>query len=101
MQIDLTTSADNLVIRLVGRFDFTTRQQFSVEIDSKLSGTGSGDVRVDMAGVDYIDSSALGMLLMLRDKAKKLNRNVALANVSGSVRRALASAQFERLFPIT
>jgi anti-anti-sigma factor len=101
MHIDLTTSAENLVIRLTGRFDFTTRQQFSVEIDSKLASTGSGDIRVEMGGVDYIDSSALGMLLMLRDKAKKLNRNVVLANASGSVSRALSSAQFERLFPIT
>lgn len=101
MQIELTTSAENLVIRLTGRFDFTARQQFSVEIDSKLASTGSGDVRIEMAGVDYIDSSGLGMLLMLRDKARKLNRNVTLANASGSVRRALASAQFERLFPIT
>ena len=48
----------------------------------------------------YIDSSALGMLLMLRDRAKKQNMTVTLANAQGRIRQVLDTAQFERLFAV-
>jgi anti-anti-sigma factor len=50
--------------------------------------------------VDYIDSSALGMLLMLREKANGARKKLALASPRGVVKQALDIAHFEKLFPI-
>ena len=55
---------------------------------------------VDLGNVAYLDSSALGMLLMLRDKAKSSGKTVCLANARGSVRQVLDIANFGKLFPI-
>lgn len=58
------------------------------------------EILVDLGKVAYLDSSALGMLLMLRDKARAHNRPVALANCTGSVKQVLDIANFGKLFAI-
>lgn len=52
-------------------------------------------------GVDYLDSSALGMLLMLRDKLGGANKEVALVGVRGNVKQVLDIANFAKLFQIS
>ena len=46
------------------------------------------------SGVDYLDSSALGMFLMLRDKLGGANKEVALTGVRGNVKQVLDIANF-------
>ena len=89
-----------LSIRLNGRFDFSAHRAFR---DSYSAGLDAQDVRefeIDLAQVEYVDSSALGMLLMLREKAQAANKTVALANCNGAVKQILDVANFGRLFPI-
>lgn len=100
MDIELTNTATTLVIRLAGRFDFATRNQFMSSVEKSVAQATATEISVDMGRVDYIDSSALGMLLMLRDIAKKHNKVVALQNAQGQVRATIATAQLDRLFPM-
>jgi len=100
MDIELSTVAEATIVRLSGRFDFTTRNQFMAQLDGALGKLAEPEIRVDLGQVDYIDSSALGMLLMLRDKAKKLDKTVALQNAHGQVREVIGTAQFDRLFSV-
>lgn len=100
MNIELTTGAGLTLMRLSGRFDYTTRNQFMAQVDGALAGSAGAELRVDMSGLEYIDSSALGMLLMLRDKAKKLDKTVALSGAQGHVRQVIDTAQFSRLFTL-
>jgi anti-anti-sigma factor len=98
MKIELSTPSGSTLMRLSGRFDYTTRNEFMVQADVAVADGAGSEFRIDMSGLDYIDSSALGMLLMLRDKAKKFNRTVILSGAYGYVRQVLDTAQFERLF---
>jgi len=100
MVIDMTHAGEQLLVRLVGRFDFTTRGQFIPEVEEALPAVPGGEIRIDMSGVEYIDSSALGMLLMLRDKAKRHAKTVTLAGAQGMVRDIITTAQFDKLFSI-
>lgn len=98
MEVTVTRSADGAQIKLNGRFDFNAHREFRDGVDRVLK--ESGRVDVDLADVAYLDSSALGMLLMLRDKAKSGNREVRLVNARGSVRQVLDIANFGKLFAI-
>ena len=98
MKIELSTMPDSTLMRLSGRFDYTTRNEFMGQVDAAVADGAGPEFRIDMSGLEYIDSSALGMLLMLRDKAKKFNRTVILSGAYGYVRQVLDTAQFERLF---
>ena len=82
-----------------GRFDFNAHREFREAIDTVLSSPATVVV-VDFAGVEYLDSSALGMLLMLRDRAKSAAREVTLSGCRGAVKQILDIANFGKLFKI-
>jgi anti-anti-sigma factor len=100
MQIDYSATTDSGVIRLAGRFDYTTRVQFMRVAEDCVARAPAGEIRVDMGELEYIDSSALGMLLMMRDKARKLDKTIALVSACGRVREVIDTAQFDRLFKV-
>lgn len=89
-----------VLFRLGGRFDFNAHREFRDGVDRALQQQETR-VDVDLGEVAYLDSSALGMLLMLRDKAKSAGREVRLVNARGSVRQVLEIANFGKLFAIT
>jgi anti-anti-sigma factor len=53
-----------------------------------------------MDGTDYIDSSALGMLLLLREHAGNDKADITISGCKDEIRKILSIANFERLFNI-
>jgi anti-anti-sigma factor len=100
MQANLSAASGTAVIRLQGRFDFNTHREFRDITETAINGEGVQEIQVDLGLVDYLDSSALGMLLMLRDRARNSNKTVSLVNCKGSVRQVLDIANFGKLFTI-
>ena len=98
--IPINTVGRQVILSLSGRFDYTVREEFLKGVDTALVTPSCGELVVDLAGVDYLDSSALGMLLMLRDRCKGANKAVSLANCRGAVKQVLDIANFSRLFPM-
>lgn len=99
MQATVSTNDGKTTITLKGRFDFNAHREFREAVDQALAATAR-EVAIDMSGVEYLDSSALGMLLMLRDKAKGATRDVRLQGCSGAVKQVLDIANFSKLFTI-
>lgn len=85
-------------IRVKGRFDFEQHQEFR----AAYRNTAGPGVRyiVDLAQTEYMDSSALGMLLLLREHAGGEFADVTIADASEGVRKVLDIANFGRLFRI-
>ena len=101
MDTNVTVASGRTVISLKGRFDFNAHREFREAVDQALQGDGQPEIQVDFSAVDYLDSSALGMLLMLRDKARGAGKTVALANCRGAVKQVIEIANFGKLFPVT
>jgi anti-anti-sigma factor len=100
MEVNVATADGRAVLQLRGRFDFNSSRDFREAIDNALGRPDISGVQVDLGGVEYLDSSALGMLLMLRDRCKGANKTVSLSNCRGAVKQVLDIANFSRLFPI-
>ncbi|MNF59592.1 MULTISPECIES: STAS domain-containing protein [unclassified Pseudomonas] len=101
MSVITEVSADGqkLTISIKGRFDFAKHQEFRdsyEKLDDQLS-----SVVVDLKDATYLDSSALGMLLLLRDHAGGDESDVRLVNSSTDVRKILAISNFDKLFDIS
>jgi anti-anti-sigma factor len=94
----LSEDGSELVIRVSGRFDFSAHQAFRDAYESLPDHPRR--YRVDMRDTSYLDSSALGMLLLLRDHAGGDNADVQLINCNPDVRKILAISNFEQLFSI-
>ena len=81
-------------VRLSGRFDFSCREDFRAVYSASPAGS---TFRVDMSGVEYVDSAALGMLLLLRDHAGEASR-VTICGSRGQPEQVLRIANFHKLF---
>lgn len=100
MQTSVKLDSGIATITLAGRFDFNTHRDFRTAYEPLITDSECQAVTVDFSGVDYLDSSALGMLLMLRDKLGGCGKDVVLSGVQGNVRQVLEIANFSKLFRI-
>lgn len=53
---------------------------------------------LDFEALEFIDSSALGMLLMLRDEAEKKRVYLELSHTHGHIRKMFEVTKFNQLF---
>lgn len=98
MSFATTTLPDSIVIRVPLRFDFRFVGQFRIHMEAAIDGEWGSEVVVDLADTTYLDSSAMGMLLVLRDKARAKGKSVVISRPDGVVREALQRARFEKIF---
>lgn len=100
MSIESEVSLDGkkLTIAIKGRFDFASHQAFR-EAYERFYKVPEAYV-VDLKETTYIDSSALGMLLLLRDHAGGEESDVSVINCNADVRKILAISNFDKLFDI-
>jgi anti-anti-sigma factor len=88
-------------IKLTGDFLFDTHPAFRAAYKEALLVPKIEKIIIDLQDVTRIDSSALGMLLMLRDKATTQKATVILQNPSKTVANVLAIANFNKIFTIS
>ena len=101
MTVRTQIAGEKAQLSLSGRFDFTAHREFRQSYESALKQPGIKGIEVDLRGGDYIDSSALGMLLLLKESAERGRMRLALTNCTGSVRRVLDVANFGKLFSLS
>jgi anti-anti-sigma factor len=85
-----------LTITVEGRFDFGTLPLFRSTYE-KLHPKPLSYI-VDLTEADYLDSSALGMLLALRDHAGGDQANIKLRNPNVDVKKILVITKLDELF---
>ncbi|MCF6202616.1 MAG: STAS domain-containing protein [Methylococcaceae bacterium] len=93
---ELDSASKTLEINISGRFDFDLHQDFRKATDEVGSGVNS--IIINMLKVDYLDSSALGMLLILKDKMGNAKDAVKIKNMKGEVKKILEIANFDKIF---
>lgn len=87
-------------ILLTGRFDCHSQKVFLDAVETAVAAAPE-EIQVDFRGIDYIDSTALGLLLVLRDRANGVGKRVSLANAKESVKLVLDIANFAKIFGTT
>ena len=93
-QID--QSNKQLRISISGNFDFASHAEFRkayIDADSSLS------VIIDMRTTEYMDSAALGMLLLLEEHFP--GKKIQLINTNEFIRKVLEIANFDKKFSIS
>jgi HptB-dependent secretion and biofilm anti anti-sigma factor len=99
MDINILEADGATTIALKGRFDFQAHQRFRTAIDGLLK-NGKARLRVDLAEVNFIDSSALGMLLLARENCEKAGGSVVLDRPQEYVNKVLKLCHFDQLFQV-
>jgi len=100
MSISTSKSDDgkNLIIKVGGKFDFSLHNEFRKSYKDE---SVSGEFHVDLGNTDYLDSSALGMLLLLKEHAESVSSSVKVINAGPDIKDILIIASFDKLFQIS
>lgn len=86
------------IMRIAGKFDFKLHRAFR-ELYEDAPPEISSFV-IDLTRTDYMDSSALGMLLLLREHVNGDRMRVRIVNCNPEIRKILEIANFDKLFDI-
>jgi len=100
MKFDLSRHEGTARIGLSGVCDAGCYREFRTVCDGALSDPATRAIEIDFGGVELLDGSMLGVLLVVREYARAAKREVRLANCRGAVGDVLAQARFGRLFAI-
>ncbi len=87
MKIKINQAGDIIKISIEGNLESTTLKPFNDKVASIPS--FDKDVEIDLALVDYIDSSGIRTLLTLKKKLKEIDKNLTIVNSSENVKRIL------------
>lgn len=100
MPITIEAKAEHnvVLITIEGRFDFTCHADFR---KAYASAPTAAKFRVDLANATYMDSAALGMLLLLREKVRGDASRVEITNAQGQPKDVLSVANFGQLFRLS
>lgn len=96
VQFDMRT--DQVILRLSGKFDFSARHDIAAPFEKALAKPTPALIVINLHEVDYIDSSALGQLLVLQEKATSARRKLVLSGARGMVDQVLKIANFQKRF---
>ena len=99
MHYEILKAPKVTTIGLKGRMGFADHAVFRDVIRAFDLPPGESVV-FDMGGLEFIDSSGLGMLIIARDEAKKRQLEFVIKDVRSDVKRLMDMAKFDRFFTI-
>ena len=89
---------NQLKISITGDFDYTLHRELR---DAYRELPANVRFIIDMNKTEHLDSSALGMLLLLRDHAGGEKADIVIKGCRPAVKRIFEIAHFDRLFDIS
>jgi len=94
-----TNKVDNATHIIVSdRFDYGLHNEFRSAYKDCPKGT---NFVIDLNRATYMDSSALGMMLLLREHAGNEQSKISIIGCNPEIKQILVISKFEKLFNIT
>jgi anti-anti-sigma factor len=89
----------SLTIRVAGRMTHADYKGFR-EILARISADRPASTVFDLTRVEFLDSSALGMLLIVRDAAVQNQTELVLRGASGQVAKLISVGKLHKYFTL-
>ena len=97
MTIKASRKDDQLTLALEGRLDTTTAPQLEAQLQKELPGTAK--LTLDFAGLEYISSAGLRVLLMAQ-KVMNKQGTMAICNVNDTISEVFEITGFSDILTI-
>lgn len=100
MQVSQQRYADALVLTPAGRIDNSTTDALRADLNAYLAACRNGGDRLvlDFAGVDYISSVGLRVLMLAAKKAREQDGTIVVAALQPVVREIFEISRFNLVF---
>lgn len=97
MELATHTDASTFRISISGRFTFHDNNAFRLLL-KEIENTDQPEVALDIASLEYIDSSGLGMLLLLRELTNEKQLTLTLNHATGQPMQLFEISRFNEIF---
>ncbi len=85
-------------IKIDGKFDYNLVQLFRNAYENL--GDETNHVVVDLEDTDYMDSSALGMLLNMKKSLERIDADVRISHCKPQIKKIFQISHFDKKFDI-
>ena len=86
-------------LMIQGPFDALAAEKLRPEFD-RLAATGSGDLDLDLSGVDFIDSSGIGAIVFLYKRMVGQKRRLVVTGLDGQPRDLFRFLRIDRTIQV-
>lgn len=96
---NITNEGRQVSIHITGQFSFAVYKEFR-EACQRAPSPADASYTINLSGTEYMDSSALGMLLLLRERAGGDRAEIEITHCNPEIRKIFTISNFDRLFRI-
>lgn len=87
MFLKFDTIGRTLVIGLVGELDHHSAESVRIKIDNKIDEFGANHLIFDFSGVNFMDSSGIGVIIGRYRRVSECGGRVAITNLKPQIRK--------------
>ncbi len=99
-QVVFEEKGDTLVVRVCGEVDHHSAVSVRTGIDERITASRPGRVLLELSGVDFMDSSGLGLIMGRYALVQKQKGSFAVLDPSPAVLKIIRLAGMERMITI-
>ena len=86
-------------VNLSGEMDVSTANEVKESLIDLIS-KQSADIKLDMANLDYIDSTGLGVLIGVLKRLKENDKDIYIINTKKNVRKIFNITGLDKIFKV-
>ncbi|MCS6985225.1 MAG: STAS domain-containing protein [Leptospiraceae bacterium] len=101
MEIKTRNRKAALEIIPIGKLDILKAEQFETDLQEKIRATTEKVIGINLAKVEYIDSSGLGALIKVLKASQNAGKTLLLFGVSPKIQNIFQLARLEKFFTFT
>ena len=98
MECNIAEDKGSLKVQMKGKLTFADSQYFQ-QIIKRLPDEHIRSLDIKIEELTYVDSSGIGLLLMLKDKCDEAQVSLTLCNPQGQVRKLVELARLDQVLP--
>ena len=90
--------ATTATINLPNKFDYSYHGEFQRQCSVNIDNGSINEIIFDFSRVEYLDSAALGMMMMWQRRAASAKKKVFIKGAKGTAVQILEMANMQRIF---
>ena len=99
MEIETRKEKNTTIVKVTGKMDAVSSPEFEKKL-LELMGEGEKDFVIDLAGLDYISSAGLRVILATAKRLKEKEGKILLASLKDMVKEVFEISGFSAIIPI-
>ncbi len=101
MSVCCQETGQTLIVRVVGEIDHHAAKELMTELGRRIDTALPKQLEMDMAGVTFMDSSGIAVVLRGWKRMRQLGGGMTLRNLPAQAAKVLKTAGVDKLIPFT